>query len=103
MPPNQTNKALHPALQQMQSLSLASLLNCPHFRSSRPELFSKKDVRKNFGKFTDVSSSAGVSCELCDILKNIFFAEDRQWLLLAFAPIEIFYFDTVCNKSAAVP
>ena len=101
MPPNQTNKALLPALQQMQSISFASLLNCPHFRSSRPELFSKKDVLKNFTKFTDVSSSTGVSCELCDILKNIF-AGHRQWLLLAFAPIEIFYFDTVCNKSAAV-
>ena len=30
-----------------------------------------------------------------------FFAEHLKWLLLAFAPIEIFYSHTVCNKSAA--
>ena len=86
----------------MQSISLASLLNYPYFRSSRLELFCKKDVPKNFAKFTDVSSGTGVSCELCNILKNTFFAEHLQWLLLAFAPIEIFYSNTVCNKSAAV-
>ena len=30
-----------------------------------------------------------------------FFAEHLKWLLLAFAPIEIFYSHTVCNKSEA--
>ena len=34
-------------------------------------------------------------------LSTPFFAEHLKWLLLAFAPIEIFYFHTVCNKSAA--
>ena len=45
----------------MQSISLASLLKCPHFRSSRPELFYKRGALKNFAKFTDVSSGTGVS------------------------------------------
>ena len=63
------------------------------FRSSRPELFCKKGVLKNFAKFTGISSGTGVSCE--------FFAKHLQWQLLAFAPVEISYSNTVCNKSAA--
>ena len=43
------------------------------FRSSRPELFCKKGVLKNFAKFTGVSSGTGVSCEFCKILKKTFF------------------------------
>ena len=88
------------SLQQIQSMSLALLLQCLHSRSSRPELFCKKIVLKNFEKFVGVSSGTGVSCEFCNILKNTFFAEHLQWLLLAFAPIKIFYSNTVCNKSA---
>ena len=53
-------------------ISLA-LLKCPHFRSSLPELFCKRDVLKNFAKFAGVSSGTRVSCEFCDILKNTFF------------------------------
>ena len=90
------------SLQQIQSISLALLLQCPHFRSSHPELFCKKVVLKNFARFIVVSADTGVSCEFYDILKNtFFFAEHLQWLLLAFAPIKIFYSNTVCNKSAA--
>ena len=87
------------SLQQRQSISLASFLWCPHFRSSRSELFCKKGVLKIFAKFTGVSSGTGVSCEFCKILKNT--TEHLQWLLLAFAPIEISYSNTVCNKSAS--
>ena len=60
-------------LQQIQSISLVSSLQCLHFRSSRPEMFCKKGVLKNFAKFTGVSSGTGVSSEFSDILKNIFF------------------------------
>ena len=59
--------------QQRQYISLASFLQCLHFRSSRPELFCKKGALKNFSKFTGVSSGAGVSCEFCEIFKNPFF------------------------------
>ena len=62
----------------MQSISLASLLKCPHFRSSRPELLYNRGALKNFAKFTDVSSGTGVSCEFCDILKNTFVRRTPQ-------------------------
>ena len=91
------------SLQQIQSISLASLLQCPHFRSSRPKLCCKKGVLKNFANFTGVSYSTGVSCGFCDILKSTFFAEHLQWPLLEFGPIEIFYSNSVCNKSADEP
>ena len=61
------------SVQQRQPISLALVLQCPHFRSSRPELFCKKGALKNFAKFTGVSFGAGVSCEFCKILKNTFF------------------------------
>ena len=61
------------SLLQRQSISLVSFLECPHFRSSHPELFCKKVVPKNFPKFTGVSSGTGVSCEFCESLKNTFF------------------------------
>ena len=78
MLPNQS-KALNPALYNKYSLiSLASLLKCPHFRSSRLELFCKKHALKNFAKLTGVYSGTGISCELCDILKNTFFAQNTS-------------------------
>ena len=38
-------------IQLSTTTSLASLLQCPHFRSSRPDLFFEKGVLKNFAKF----------------------------------------------------
>ena len=69
-----------------------------HFsRSDRQELLCKKGAYKNFPEFTGgVSSGTGVSCEFCDILKNTFFRKTPP-----VAAIEIFYSNTVCNKSAA--
>ena len=64
------------SLQQIQSISLASLLQCPHF--SRQELFYKKGVLKNFAKVTGVSSGTGVSSEICNILKNTFFSQNTS-------------------------
>ena len=85
----------------MQSISVASLLKCRHFRSSRPEFFCKRDVLINFPEFTGVSSGTGVSCVSFSFQRTLFFAKHLKWLLLAFALIETFYSYTVCNKSAA--
>ena len=71
------------------------------FRSSRPELFCKKSLLKNFAKFTEVSSGARVSCEFCENLKEILFCKNLQWLFFSFALFKISYSYTVCNKSAA--
>ena len=60
------------------SISLASLLKCTNFRSSRLELFCKRGLLRNFAKFTGVSSGTGVSCEFCDILKNAFVRRTPQ-------------------------
>ena len=66
------------------------------------ELFCKNSVLKNSPKLTGVSSGTDVFCEFCKSLKNtFFFTEHLQWLLLAFAPIEISYLNTVCNKSTS--
>ena len=88
-------EAISIALSSLQQIQSISLVLCGL------KLFYKKVVLKNFAKFTGVFSATGVSSEFCDILKNTFFAEHLQWLLLAFASIEISYSNTVCNKSAA--
>ena len=74
---SQSNKALHPALCNKDSPYL-SLLQCPYFRNSRPELYCEKSVLKNVAKFTGVSSGTRVSCEFCDILKNTFFSQNTS-------------------------
>ena len=61
------------SLQQRHSISLASFLQCPHFRSSRPELFCKRGVLKNFVIFTCDFAGTSVSCKFCEILRNTFF------------------------------
>ena len=61
------------SLQQRQSTSLASFLQSPHFRNSRPELFCKKGALKNLAKFTGVYSSTSVSCKFWEILNKTFF------------------------------
>ena len=60
----------------------------------------KKGFFKKFAKYTGVYSGTGFSCKFCEILTS-FFSEHFQWLLLAFAPIEISYSTAVCNKSAS--
>ena len=77
------------SLQHRQSISL---------RSSRPELLCKKNVLENFAKFTGVSFGTGVSCEFCEILKNTFF---HRTPLVAVLRLEISYYNTACNRSAA--
>ena len=77
-------------------LETSQLKSWAMFRSSRPEVFCEKDVLRNFAKFTEVhlrqslffNKIAGliackfvkketlaqvVSCEFCEIAKNIFF------------------------------
>ena len=62
-------------------------------RSSRPEVFCKKDIRRNFAKFTGKHLCQDFffnketlrrvfSCEFCEISKNIIFTEHLRWLLL---------------------
>ena len=60
------------------------------FRSSRPVLLT---VKKVFLK--------RVSCEFLTNFKEEFFCKTPTVVLLTFAPIEIFYSNTVCNKSPA--
>ena len=55
-----------------------SLLKCPHFRTSLPELFSQRGILKNFADFTGVFSGTGVSCKFCYILKNTFFPQNTS-------------------------
>ena len=85
------------SLQQRQSISLSSFLQYLHFRSSRPELFCKKGALKNLAKLTSVFSGTSVSCKFCKILKSTFFHKIPPMAVVAFAPIEIFYSNTVCN------
>ena len=81
-----------------------SLTGCDTVRSSRPEMFCKKGVLKNFAIFTGkqlcqrlfFNKVAGAtcnfikketlaqvfSCEFCEIFKNTFFIEHPWWLLL---------------------
>ena len=53
---------------------------------SRPEVLSKKDVPRNFTKFTGKHLSHPLvqvfSCEFCEILKTRFYTEHLWWLLL---------------------
>ena len=77
------------SVQQRQSISLASFLQCSYFKSSLPELFCKKGVLTNVAKFTGVFSGTGVSSEFREILKNVFFHRAPPVLVLAFAPVEI--------------
>ena len=68
-------------------------------RSTRPEVFCKESVLKNFTKFTGKhlcqilffskvqllkreTLAQVFSCEFCEIFKNTFFIEHLQWLLL---------------------
>ena len=71
------------------------------FRSSRPELFCKKGVLKNFAKFTGVSSGTGISCEFCEILKETFFGKTPAVAASNICTNWDSYSNTVCNKSAA--
>ena len=86
-------------LSTTKAISLASLLKCPHFRSSLPELFCKRGV---FCKIHRCFVWHRIFLWILRHFKeNFFSAEHLKWLLLAFAPIEIFYSHTLCNKSAA--
>ena len=66
------------SLQERQSISLASYLQYPHFRSSRPKLFFKKDLLKNFAKLTVVSSGTRFSHEFYEILKRHIFLQNTS-------------------------
>ena len=73
-------------------------LRMSEYRSSRPDVFCKIGVLRNFTKFTGKPVYQSLffglqlkketlvlvfSCEFCEISKNTFFIEHLQWLLLA--------------------
>ena len=58
------------------------------FRSSRPEVFCKKGVLKDFAKFTGKHLCQRLFfCEFCEISKNNFFTEHLRWLLFYFCAL----------------
>ena len=77
---------------------LESTIRCrlTYFRSSRPEVFCKKGVLRNFTKFTGKHLCQSLffnkretlaqvfSCEFCETLRTPFFIEPLWWLLLPF-------------------
>ena len=92
---------------QLMSKPLRKAIMKRFYKSSRPEVFSKKGVRKSFAKFRAkhlcqnlfFNKVAGLrhitlkkrkkkrlaqemSCEFCEIFKNTFFTELFRWLLL---------------------
>ena len=66
------------SLHEIQSISLTSFLQNPHFRSSRPKLFCSKDLLKHFAKLTVVSSGTDSSHEFCEILKRHIFSQNTS-------------------------
>ena len=81
-------------------------------RSSRPDVFCRKDILRNFAKFTTLFARvsffnrvAGAACtffkkgtlaqlffcEFCKISKNTFFTEHRRWLLLNTTRLFMFF------------
>ena len=74
----------------------------PAFRSSRPKLFCKKGVLKNFYKIHRCFLWHRIFLWILPNFKeNLFMQKNPPWLLLAFTPIEISYSNVVCNKLAA--
>ena len=61
------------SLQEIQSISLASLLQYPLLKAVVRSCSAKKNAIKNFAKFTNVSSGARVSYEFWEILNEIIF------------------------------
>ena len=53
-------------------------------RSSRPEVFCKKSVLRNFTKFTGKHLCQSLFFEICEISKNTFITEHLWWLLLKY-------------------
>ena len=88
-------------LQQRQSISLDSFLQCPNFRSSRPEFFCKKSYLRPATLFKKRLWHSCFPVSFAKFLRTPFFTKPLQWLLLAFARIESSYSDTVCKKSIA--
>ena len=99
---SQGNKAMHPALNDKYSLDLS--LRYWNARISEAVVRSCS-VKEVFLKILQNSQVFPLAQEFpvnfATFWRTPFFAEHLKWLLLAFAPIEIFYSHTVCNKSAA--
>ena len=75
------------------NMPLSPKYYCDINRSTRPEVFCKKNFLRNFAKFggkclcqrlffKKESLAQVVSCEICEISKNTFSTEHLWWLLL---------------------
>ena len=87
------------SLQQRQSISLTLFLRYPHSRSSCLELFCKKSCLRPAILLKKRLWHRCFPVNFANFLWRPFFMEHLQWLLLAFAPTEISYSNTVCNIS----
>ena len=87
------------SLQQRQSISFASFLQCKHFKSSRSELLCKKSCLRPATLFKKRLWHRCFPINFMKFLKTPFFTEHFQWL--AFATLKIPYSNTLCNTSAA--
>ena len=67
------------------------LLICCRCRSSRPEVFCKKDVLGNFAKFT--GKHLCLSCDFCEISKNSFLQNTSSGCFCRWISCEV----TICN------
>ena len=79
------------------------------FRSTRPEMFCKKGVLRNFANFTrkhlsqslflnkvaGISPAQVFSCEFCKFLRTPFLTEHPRWLLLIVAVSASVSIDTI--------
>ena len=65
-------------------MNFAKFVRTPIFRSTRPEVFCKKGVLRNFAKFTGKHL-----CQSLFFSKNTFFTEHLRWLLMIVPSIAI--------------
>ena len=89
------------SLQQIQSVSLASLLQCPHSEAIVRSCSVKRVFLKILQNFQVFPLAQEIPLNFASFEGTPFFTEHLQRRLLAFAPIVISYSNIVCNESAA--
>ena len=89
------------SLQQIQSISLASFLQYPLSEAVVWSCSVKNVLLKILQNSLVFTLAQEFPVNFAKFWRKLFFIKHLQWLLLAFAPIEISYSNTVCNKSAA--
>ena len=90
------------SLQQRRAISLVSFGQCPHSRSSRPELLCENKGLRPATLFKKRLWHRCFLVTFAKFLRTPFFTKHIQWLLLTFAPIKISYSNTVSNAWALI-